>query len=350
MFGGEKWPVFSNNKEGVEKPLGKVPLRLPVLNENDSTEQLESVVLDEKNNSREDEFFATRHSVSGYKLNNAIASSENPESSPDAERQWFVADLTPEGITLAKEKAEEFFDGLNPETDALFFVSSDLVRAAETAKIYLDVARRRGFEIILPREKSEKNKVHENKAEEIGEGYIRKINCLTLDHLKNMLREFVFAGNDYLAEVVAHPENVSTETMDKWAKARAIIEADNKGSWGPNYAAHSEEIAKIFPDVKSAKEVYETKFKNMLRLMRFGQKEIEEQNPDKNIKILGFSHENSFLYFLNQNFGESMKNCESIGFHVLPENEAREKREILVSAKGSDVTIKSNNEVKSKSI
>lgn len=279
---------------------------------------------------KDDEFFATRHSISPYKLNESIIASDNPEAAPSADKQWFNSDLTPEGMKLAQEKAKEFFDKLNPETDALFFVSSDLVRAAETAKIYLDTARARGFEIILPRENN--GPKYRNKAEEIGEGYIRKIDCLTLDHLENMLREFVFHPDDYLNKIKDSAE-VSPETREKWAAARKIIEADNKGTWGNNYAAYSEEIKKIFPNVSSAKEAYETKFKSMMKLIKFGQEKINEQNPEKNIKVLAFSHENSFLYFLNKNFGESMKNCESIVFKV-EDGVQNEGEQIAVTAKG----------------
>lgn len=268
-----------------------------------------------KNRAQNDEFFATRHSTAEYKLNEGIIKSDNPEAAPSADKQWFNSDLTPEGIELAHEKAREFFAKLNPETDALFFVSSDLVRAAETAKIYLDTAKSLGFEIILPREKSEKSDNYRNKAEEIGEGYIRKIDCLTLDHLENTLKEQIFKPTDYLKEIKT-VDNVSSETLNKWPEARKIIEADNRGAWGDNYAAHSAAIKKVFPDLQSAEDVYETKFKTMLRLVKFGQEKINQQNPNKNIKVLAFSHENSFLYFLDKNFGESIKNCESISFKI----------------------------------
>jgi hypothetical protein len=281
---------------------------------------------------KDDEFFATRHSIAEYKLDKGIIKSDNPETAPRADAQWFNSDLTPEGIKLAKEKAMEFFAKLDPKTDALFFVSSDLVRAAETAKIYLDIARDKGFEIIMPREKKEEPFVPKNKAEEIGESYIRKINCLTLDHLENMLKEQVYLSPDSLAEV-KDLDKVSLDTRKKWLEARKIIEADDRGTWGNNYFAHSEKIKKIFPDVKSAKEVYDEKFKNMIRLIKFGQEKINQHNPEKNIKVLAFSHENSFLYFLNKNFGESMKNCESIAFRVEAgaENEAGK---IWATAKG----------------
>ncbi len=278
-------------------------------------------------NQRNHRFYFTRHGPAEYQLNEGIVDSDNPEAKPSSDKQWFNSDLTPEGIELTRNKAIEFFSKLDPRKDSLFFVSSDLVRAAETAKIYLDIARERGFEVILPREKNDNRPESRNMAEKIGEGYIRKINSLTLDHLENTLREFVFSPTDYMNKI-KDLDTVSDETKNKWAEARRIIESDNKGSWGDNYAAHSEEIQKIFPNVKSAKTVYESKFKNMMRLIKFGQRKINEQNPQKNIKVLAFSHENSFLYFLNKNFGESIKNCESIVFKVETDDK------ISISAKG----------------
>ncbi|MFA5155407.1 MAG: hypothetical protein WC453_03145 [Patescibacteria group bacterium] len=296
---------------------------------------LETGNAQKRSDDHQDEFFATRHSLAEYKLNESIIRSDYPEARPSADKQWFNSDLTPEGLKLAQEKAKEFFNRLDPAKDALFFVSSDLVRAAETAKIYLDEARARGFEIIKPREKAVAGN-YRDKAEEIGEGNIRKIDSLTLDHLENMLQEFVFASNrDILKEVVKDTATVSGETRQKWREARQIIEADDKGSWGNNYAAHSAEIEKIFPAVKSAKAAYDTKFKDMMRLIRFGQQKINEQGPEKNIKVLAFSHENSFLHFLQENFGETMKNCESISFKVDP----ADGQGISATAKGRTVEV-----------
>lgn len=289
-------------------------------------ENFEQINGSQPSRKRDDEFFATRHSLAEYKLDRGIVASDNPEAAPRSRDQWFESDLSPEGIKMAREKAIEFFDGLDPETDALFFVSSDLVRAAETAKIYLDEARQRGFEIIPPRERKEEAKKPRDKAEEIGGGYIRKLDCLTLDHLENMLQESVFLPQDLL-QGAKNLDKVSPDTREKWSEARKIIEADNRGAWGANYAAHSEEIGRIFPNMKTAKAVYDSKFKDMMRLVRFGQEKISERNPEKNIKVLAFSHENSFIYFLNKNFGETMKNCESIAFRIEDDN-------MSVAAKG----------------
>ncbi|NTW14480.1 MAG: hypothetical protein HGA31_05635 [Candidatus Moranbacteria bacterium] len=303
----------------------------------------ESVAVEhrEQERQRDDEFIAIRHSIAEYKLNNGIVTSEHPEDAPDSNKQEFDTDLTEAGRELAKKEAETFFDTLNPETDALFFTSSDLVRAAETAKIYLEVALERGFEILSPFDESMKPEAYRNKAEEIGEGNIRRINALTLDHLSNMLREFVFHPDDYLATMVRHPENVSQETLDKWPAARAIITSANKQGWGPNYAEHSEEIANIFPDVKSAEEVHRLKFLRLLKLMLVGERKIRAANPDKNVKVLGFTHENSFLRFLNRDFGESMKNCEAVRFRVTDDPDAGEgAKKITATAKGKTVEVR----------
>jgi hypothetical protein len=285
-------------------------------------------------NGKQHEARIFRHGKAKYQLDYGIIESETPEAKPEAKNQWFDSDLTPEGAILAKQEAEKYFDSLNPETDALFFVSSDLVRAAETAKIFLDIAREQGFEIIKPRdpEVAPQSVKYRNKAEEIGEGDIRKINCLTLDHLENMLQEAIFNPNDFLKEVVRHPEKISEETRNNWIKARAIIDSDNKGSWGDNFYAHSDAIAKIFPDVKSARETYEKKFISIIKLLEFANRKTREQQPRKNIKILGFSHENSFIYFLNKIYGESLKNYESVGFRMVEQEEGT--RQILIEAKG----------------
>jgi len=272
---------------------------------------------------RDDEFFAIRHSKAEYKMNEAIVTSDNPESEFNPKKQDFLSDLTPEGKELAQQEAEKFFNDLDPEKDAIFFTSSDLVRAIETAKIYKDEAKKRGFEIIKPKN------VRDDLVEKIGDGEIRKLNNLSLD-IDNMLIEFLFhPEKDYLEEVVKSKDYVSEETKEKWKQARQIIEADNKGTWGKNYYQHSEEIKKIFPNIKTAEELYNKKFTNTIKLMKFAQKKINEENYHKNIKVLGFGHENLFVHFLGKNFKEcGIDNCESIGFKINDDNiQARSKGE-----------------------
>jgi len=276
---------------------------------------------------KDDEFFITRHGKAEYKMNEDIVTSDNPEAFHDPKKQDFLSDLSPEGKEMARNEAEKFFNGLDPEKDSIFLASSDLVRAVETAKIYKDVAQERGFEIIKP------HNVRDDLVEEIGEGEIRKIDSLSLD-LKSMLLEFIFhPQKDYLNEVVKNKKNVSQPVLDHWEEAREIIESDNQGTWGKNYYKHSEEIAKIFPEIRTAKEAYDREFKNLIKLMKFGQKKINESKYDKNIKVLAFSHENSLLYFLGKNFKDcGLDNCESIGFKInddgIEANAKGEKRKL----------------------
>ncbi len=264
-----------------------------------------------KSEIKDDAFYVTRHGVAEYKLNERIVASDNPQHGHEAQNQDFLQDLTPEGRRVAHEKAEDFFNSLNSETDALFFVSSNLVRAAETAQIYKEVAKERGFEIIKP------ENVRDEIVQEIGEGDIRNVESLSV-HIKNMLLEFIFHPHrDYLNEVVQDKSKLPQDILDKWGEARKVIESDNQGTWGNNFYKHSEQISKIFPDIRSAEQVYNQEFKDIIRLMKFGQKKIAEKGYSKNIKVLAFSHENAFLYFLGKNFQEcALDNCESIAFSV----------------------------------
>jgi len=259
---------------------------------------------------RDDEFFVIRHSLAQYQGNKAIIGSDNPEAAFDPKTQDFRSDLTPDGQELARTEAEKFFDQLDPERDAIFFASSDLVRAIETAQIYKDVAKERGFEIIVP------ENVRNEIVEEIGEGEIRKVEALSLN-IENMLLDFVFFPEDQLEEAVKDKDFVSEDTKRRWVEARKIIESDNQGTWGRNYHKHSRAIQEIFPNIRTAENMYDKKFKGMVRLMRMAQRKINQEQPQKNIKVLAFSHENAMLHFMSQNFHDaSINNCEGVAFKI----------------------------------
>lgn len=281
----------------------------------------------EKQRNKPDDYFAIRHSVARYQKNKEIVESDEPERGFDPKEQDFLTDLTPEGVKFAEQEAEKFFEGLDPKKDALFFASSNLVRAMQTANIYRKIAKEKGFEIIRPEKPGTKL------GEKIGEGDIRVIDTLSLG-LKNMLVESIFfPDKDYLEEVVKDKKFVSEETRKKWKKAREIIENDNKGSWGANHHYHSKKIKEIFPYLKTSEDLYEQKFKNLLRLIEFADKKIKEANLDKNIKVLGFGHENYFLHFLDKYFKEpAIGNCEVIGFRI-------EEDGIQATAKGESKKI-----------
>jgi len=255
-----------------------------------------------------------RHSIAGYETNKNILKSEDPQQKLDTEEQIYP-DLTEEGKELANEKAEEYFNNLNPETDKLFFVSSSQVRAIETANIFKEVAKEKGFEIIKPKDEKLMEKDKKDKlSKEVSGGDVRVVKNLSLT-MNNVFASEVFVPSEQLEEI--NWEAIDDETKNKWEEARKIIEADDKGSWGANFYHHSDKIQKIFPELKTAKDVHNTDFKNILRLIKFANRKIEDVNSDKNIKVIAFGHESYMGIALDKYFGEhQIKNCESVNFRI----------------------------------
>jgi hypothetical protein len=83
-------------------------------------------------------------------------------------------DLPESGVELAKEKAKEFFENLDPEKDILFFASSNEARALETANIYREIAKEKGFEIVRPENS------RSGLSEELSDGDIRVVKILSI--------------------------------------------------------------------------------------------------------------------------------------------------------------------------
>lgn len=256
---------------------------------------------------REDAAFFTRHSAASYNTLGRIKKSDNPRAAVDRENQE-TPDLTEAGVKLAREKAETFFSRLNPDADTLFFVSSDEARALETANVYRQAAKEKGFQIITPEH------VRGSFAEQVGEGQIRTLDTLSLSSSDALLAS-VFAPDSQLGS--PNWSAVDDEFKEKWAKARAIINSHDFGSFGANLFHHSEEIAKIFPEVKTSKELYDSKFKRLVKLAEFGINKAKESGSDKNIKILAFGHENYMGYALDKYFAEhNIGNCETIDLSI----------------------------------
>lgn len=251
------------------------------------------------------EFFLIRHSKGNYKEYDKILQSDNPQSPFDHTKQD-QEDLTEAGKELARKKAEKFFNELNAGESQLFFVTSNEARAIETANIYREVAKALGFEIIKPEHSRSKY------AEKIGEGELRTIDTLSLN-TDNMLQFLVFSATAPEVNWGA----VDDKTRVRWQQAREIIEADNRGSWGANFRAHSEGIKNIFPDVETSKEFYDTKFGHIIRLLKWADKKIVASERPKQIKVLAFGHEDYLVDFLANQFSEEgIDNCEAVHFTV----------------------------------
>jgi len=259
----------------------------------------------------QEDAFLIRHSKSVYETYAETEKSENPRAAFDPDSQ-VVPDLTEEGIKLAREKAEEFFDGLDPAKDKIFFVSSNEVRALQTANIYREVAEVRGFQIIKPEKSGSAWTGAGELSEQIGGGKIRTIENLSL----NPKDTLVF--NIFLPEKLLRPinwDNVDPEFRKKWEEAREIIRNNDRGSYGGNLHAHSEDLKKIFPEIETTKEMHKKQLRNLVRLMEWAEKKFDLK--ENRIKVIGFGHENYILQALDEYFHEKgINNCEAMGLTV----------------------------------
>jgi hypothetical protein len=266
------------------------------------------------------DFIVGRHQEAEYKLNKRRLNSDNPQGPVAARDQDFVSDLTERGKKDGRQEAKDFFGefNFNPETDAFFFVSSDFVRAVETANFYRQEAEERGFEVILP------NNPGDPTVEKVGEGKIKHINNLSLKIDDGLLDQLFNAKTDYLMQALDRGVKLPPDLIVRWRKARRLIEGDNKGGWSENWRRHSEAVKQIMPEIQTAQEMFETQFKNMIRLMEFGRKKIEAAGCKKRIRVIAFTHENLFTHWLSEYWNEPGLNLgEKVLFYHDGENNLR---------------------------
>jgi len=261
---------------------------------------------DDKEQSDDAAYF-TRHSKAEYNTYRKIRSSENPQAGIDPENQ-ISPDLSEEGVVLAEQKAEEFLSQFDPQKDILFFASSNEARALETANIYRKKAIEKGFKIMKPQ------KAGLDFAQQIGEGYIRVVRNLSLNN-KNLLLQSLF-NSDYQNQSV-NWDALDPETRKKCDEVRALVREHDYGSFGPNFFHHSEKAQEIFPEIKSAKDLFDGQFKRLLKLAEFGLQKAREAGLEKKVKILAFGHENYMAYALEKYFQDhEIKNCETVSIEV----------------------------------
>lgn len=259
----------------------------------------------------------TRHGASPYKNTIKVRTSDEPES-PIIKGEQILPDLTEAGMKAAEAAAETLFDGLDPEKDLLFFVSTDEARGLSTADIYRKVAKRRGFEISRPEQT--RNPV----GDKMGEGEIRVLKHLSLN-IENTFLAPIFNPESQLGPI--DWSKIKPETRAKWEQARAIILTDDRGSFAANLFHHGAAIEKIVPEVRSARTQYEQNFKGLLRLLRFAEKKAQDAHLEKNLKVMAFGHENYIGHALNELFGEhDIKNVETVSVHPTPEGFDVERR------------------------
>ncbi|MDP1814534.1 MAG: histidine phosphatase family protein [Leadbetterella sp.] len=258
-----------------------------------------------------------RHSASSYKNYADIEKSNNPTGPMDYNNQGF--DLTEQGIEIAKEEAKKFFDQFDSKKDSFIFFSSEEERCLDTTQFYIAEAHSRGFEIIS----HDQSKIRNKRAEELGGKEMRTVKNLGLN-VDNTLLIGIYNPEKYLRTDINWESLAGTDVKKRWEKVREIIANDDRGSWWKNFYKHSAKVKEIFPEATTALDRYEKKFKNLLRLIEFAAKKNKENNNgEKNIRVVGNSHVDVFGYFLNKNFQEEnggeeieMKNCEEIRFDV----------------------------------
>ena len=269
----------------------------------------------------------TRHSISEYKTYREIRASKEPGRALDPEDQ-VTPDLTEKGVELAERKAEEMLRDFDPRTDALFFVSSNEVRAIETANIYRKIAHTKGFEVLKPEH------VRSGVAEKIGEGEIRTLKNLSLKR-GNILINTIFNPEVRLESI--NWDAVDPEKKRRWEEARAIVMAHDYGSFGANFYRYSEKVKNILPEIASTHDLFKTQFRNLTRLAKFADRKMTKSGYKKNIKILAFGHENYMGQALREYTDDNaIKNCETIDV-VVKDREVMLKRRVDVRA--SDATL-----------
>lgn len=265
--------------------------------------------------SEKGDFFGFRHQEAKYQLNKRVLDSEKPQDPVSADDQEFDSDLTEKGKREAKEEAILFFQQFDPVQDAFFFVSSNFVRSIETGKIYLETAEEKGFEIIFPENPSDQTVAR------VGEGKIRHIDALSLKIDDAVLDQLFDPKNDHLKLAAERGVHFDPDIVNRWNAIRKQIEADNKGTWSENWRHHSQAAKEMLPEIQTAKEMFDTQFKNLLKLMEFGRKKIEASKQEKKIRVLAFTHENLFTHWLAEEWNESgLRPGESVAFYFDTDN------------------------------
>ncbi|MEO6536242.1 MAG: phosphoglycerate mutase family protein [Candidatus Paceibacterota bacterium] len=247
--------------------------------------------------------FFIRHSKATYGNYADKLDSEFPESQMNIEEQ--LPDLPEAGIEMAQKAAAEFISKLDPEKDVLYVVSSNQMRALETAHIYIEVAQAAGIEVI------EHEKTGTNVANKIGEGKVRSLENLSL-HMENQVHGAIFNTPAHTPPI--NFDGVSEKTKKDFEKARAIVLSDERGTWGANFHAHAVDVQKFIPDMETPESLHETQFKNLSKLAEFAR---AKATGEKRVNVLAFGHENYMGHALEQDTGkEGIANVEAVEIDV----------------------------------
>jgi hypothetical protein len=244
--------------------------------------------------------FNFRHSIAGYKAYGEKLSSDEPSGSLDINNQP-RSDLTEAGIEHAKASADKFLDTMDPAKDVFYVVASTQTRAIETAKIYADRALARGFTVV-----NHGAKTGSTFAGILGEGYVRSLDNLSLKD--NALHVSAFYPVGKMPQI--NWDAVDPDTKEKLEEVRSrTVEQKDYGSWGANMYHYAAEVKKVFPDVQTPEELYQSRFGNLVKLAGFAHKKAAGQQ----VNVLSFGHENYMGVPLERDTGNHvLGNCEAL--------------------------------------
>jgi hypothetical protein len=318
--------IINLNKKAMAEKMGFIPEvsvskgdeeKMEIVNNSAEEAAGNEAGKEERDDDKQHSAHYIRHSASNYET--IKKQKGEGKKSFDPKEQTFP-DLSEPGIELAEKEAEKFFQGLDPEKDVLFFASSNEARALATANIYRQEAVKRGFDIIKPTktnfELSEEEK-GAGKTDLHGEtdGYIRMSSMLSLNP-RSYLEHSIFVTG--LPEEVQKSiaKKLPEDLKDRWLAAREIINNApaeiKKGGFGAVYHTYADRIKELFPDIRNAEQM-EKRFRHIVELVQWGIEKAEKSGLVKNLKILGFGHENYTSSVLERYFGDhNLKNCEAL--------------------------------------
>jgi broad specificity phosphatase PhoE len=244
---------------------------------------MERKITPESKDENETEIFFIRHSNAQYRADFEQVMSDEPNKAIDRKKQP-SPDLSPEGVELAHTEAEKLYKQY-PKGTRFTFLSSNLARANETARIYREEAIKAQMEVVDVSKEGEGVRTLETLS-------LREYSPLSLGVFDNMLTDEEIENFKL--------DKVDSEYKRQWFEARKYVaEQGFKGSWGETFQCYSKYVSENFPLLKisSKEDLFKKQFIPLTRLAHWALNRFKKEN----IKILCFGHEDyvSRLYELN---------------------------------------------------
>ncbi len=246
-------------------------------------------------------FFFIRHTLATYVNDSEHLKSSNPCADLCIEQQKPDVALEPKGVDLANQQAHTLLRILDPAYDTLCVVSSDQIRAIETANIYIQAAKQYKFHLV-----NHGKHTGTKLADKVGNGSIRTLDTLSLG--KGGAIEYSVFNTHGSVEI--NWEGVTDPDLYKqWNKARSIVLENDQGTWGGNYYCNSEKVREILPEISTPEDLYYSKYKALLKLVMFSRRKF----TDGAIVVLAFGHSNYMYKALEKDTGDhKIRNCEAV--------------------------------------